>query len=64
MDDLSRPLSIDLRLLSVLCSNSIKDQNIFQSKLPIYYQQHGRKIPKVGMKRQSKVHQFLSRKEG
>ena len=47
-------LSPKLRLLAALYPNNIKEQKIFQSKLPIYYQQHGGKIPKVNMKGQSK----------
>ena len=48
------PLSPKLRLLAVLCSNDITEQKNFQKKLPIYYEQHGGKIPKVSMKGQSK----------
>ena len=47
-------LNPKLRLLAVLCSNYIKEQKIFQIELPIYYQQHGRKKPKVIMKVKSK----------
>ena len=48
------PLSPKLWLLAVLCSNDITEQKNFQKKLPIYYEQHGGKIPKVSMKGQSK----------
>ena len=48
------PLSPKLWLLAALCSDNITEQKNFQNKLPIYYQQHGGKIPKISMKGQSK----------